>query len=51
MSRSSVVTGGGRSIGRALVERFLADADDNTVVALELDPAALSWTDILPVHA
>jgi NAD(P)-dependent dehydrogenase (short-subunit alcohol dehydrogenase family) len=45
MSCSYVVTGGGRGIGRALVERLLADADDNAVVALELDPAALSWTD------
>lgn len=45
MSRSYVVTGGGRGIGRALVERLLADADDNAVVAIELDPAALDWID------
>jgi NAD(P)-dependent dehydrogenase (short-subunit alcohol dehydrogenase family) len=42
MSRSYVVTGGGRGIGRALVERLLGDRD--SVVAIELDPAALAWT-------
>jgi NAD(P)-dependent dehydrogenase (short-subunit alcohol dehydrogenase family) len=42
MSRSYVVTGGGRGIGRALVERLLGD--DDSVVAIELDPTALSWT-------
>ena len=41
MSRSYVVTGGGRGIGRALVERLVGDAD--TVVALELDATALDW--------
>jgi NAD(P)-dependent dehydrogenase (short-subunit alcohol dehydrogenase family) len=39
--RSYVVTGGGRGIGRAIVERLLAGGD--TVVAIELDPAALDW--------
>ena len=48
MSRSYVVTGGGRGIGRALVERLLKDADDNAVVAIELDPTALAWTDKHP---
>ncbi|PLS86771.1 MAG: short-chain dehydrogenase [Actinobacteria bacterium] len=48
MSRSFVVTGGGRGIGRAIVERLLEDADDNAVVAIELDPAALAWTDRHP---
>ena len=43
MGRSYVVTGGGRGIGRAVVEQLLGDAD--TVVAIELDPAALAWTD------
>ena len=43
MSRSYVVTGGGRGIGRAIVERLLGDADDNAVVAIELDPDALAW--------
>jgi NAD(P)-dependent dehydrogenase (short-subunit alcohol dehydrogenase family) len=46
MSRSYVVTGGGRGIGRALVERLLGDTDN--VVAIELDPAALTWTDSHP---
>ena len=45
MGRSYVVTGGGRGIGRAIVERLLGDADDNSVVAIELDPEALSWAE------
>jgi NAD(P)-dependent dehydrogenase (short-subunit alcohol dehydrogenase family) len=44
MSRSYVVTGGGRGVGRAVVERLLAD-DDAAVVAIELDEAALRWVD------
>jgi NAD(P)-dependent dehydrogenase (short-subunit alcohol dehydrogenase family) len=39
--RSYVVTGGGRGVGRALVERLLGDG--GVVVAIELDPAALAW--------
>ena len=43
MGRSYVVTGGGRGVGRALVERLLGD--DDTVVAIELDPEALLWAE------
>jgi NAD(P)-dependent dehydrogenase (short-subunit alcohol dehydrogenase family) len=46
MSHSYVVTGGGRGIGRALVERLLGDTD--TVVVIELDPATLVWTESHP---
>jgi NAD(P)-dependent dehydrogenase (short-subunit alcohol dehydrogenase family) len=46
MSRSYVVTGGGRGIGRAVVERLLGKVDH--VVAIELDPAALAWTERHP---
>jgi NAD(P)-dependent dehydrogenase (short-subunit alcohol dehydrogenase family) len=46
MSRSYVVTGGGRGVGRAVVERLLRDAD--RVVAIELDPTALAWTESHP---
>jgi NAD(P)-dependent dehydrogenase (short-subunit alcohol dehydrogenase family) len=49
MSRSYVVTGGGRGVGRALVERLLGDG--GTVVAIELDPAALAWTEGHPAGA
>ena len=41
--RSFVVTGGGRGVGRALVERLLTDG--GVVVAIELDPDALAWVD------
>lgn len=41
MNRSYVVTGGGRGIGRAIVERLLDDG--HRVVAVELDPAAVDW--------
>jgi NAD(P)-dependent dehydrogenase (short-subunit alcohol dehydrogenase family) len=42
MSRSCVVTGAGRGIGRAIAERLLAGG--NTVVVLDRDDAALDWT-------
>jgi NAD(P)-dependent dehydrogenase (short-subunit alcohol dehydrogenase family) len=45
-SRSVVVTGGGRGVGRAVVERLLRDGTH--VVAIELDPGALDW---LAAHA
>jgi NAD(P)-dependent dehydrogenase (short-subunit alcohol dehydrogenase family) len=47
--RSYVVTGGGRGVGRALVERLLADG--GAVVAIELDPDALAWTGGHPAGA
>jgi NAD(P)-dependent dehydrogenase (short-subunit alcohol dehydrogenase family) len=43
MGRSYVVTGGGRGIGRALVERLLGTED--SVVAVELDLDALAWSE------
>ena len=48
MGRSYVVTGGGRGIGRVVVERLLDDAEDNAVVAVELDGEALAWLDEHP---
>jgi NAD(P)-dependent dehydrogenase (short-subunit alcohol dehydrogenase family) len=42
MVRSFVVTGGGRGIGRAVVERLVGAG--GTVVAIELDPDTLDWT-------
>lgn len=49
MSKSFVVTGGGRGIGRAIVERLLGEQD--TVVVLEFDPAALAWTEEHPASS
>jgi NAD(P)-dependent dehydrogenase (short-subunit alcohol dehydrogenase family) len=43
MTGSYVVTGAGRGIGRAIVERLVADGA--LVVALDLDGDALEWTD------
>ena len=42
--RSYVVTGGGRGIGRAIVERLVGDSEDSRVVVVELDSEPLSWT-------
>lgn len=41
MNLSYVVTGGGRGVGRAIVERLLATG--GAVVAVELDPTAMTW--------
>ena len=41
MGRSYVVTGGGRGVGRAIVERLLGERD--SVVAIEMDPEATAW--------
>jgi len=46
MSSSSVVTGGGRGIGRAIAERLLADG--NAVVVVDRDDGALGWTSAHP---
>lgn len=46
MKGSYVVTGGGRGIGRAIVERLLDDG--GAVVVVELDPGALDWLEGVP---
>jgi NAD(P)-dependent dehydrogenase (short-subunit alcohol dehydrogenase family) len=46
LTRSYVVTGGGRGIGRAVVERLLTDG--GTVVVIEMDPATVEWIDTHP---
>lgn len=49
MPHSIVVTGGGRGIGRAVVERLLADPACHVVI-VEHDEAATSWTDRHPAQ-
>jgi NAD(P)-dependent dehydrogenase (short-subunit alcohol dehydrogenase family) len=43
---SYVVTGGGRGVGRAIVERLAAD--DDVVAIVERDPGALTWIEEHP---
>lgn len=43
MTRSYVVTGGGRGVGRGIVARLLSEG--GSVVVIELDSAALRWTE------
>ncbi|MEU1384717.1 MULTISPECIES: SDR family oxidoreductase [unclassified Nonomuraea] len=49
MSLSYVVTGGGRGIGKAVVQRLLGEKD--TVVVIDRDGGSLSWTGprVIPV--
>jgi NAD(P)-dependent dehydrogenase (short-subunit alcohol dehydrogenase family) len=49
MSRSYVVTGGGRGVGRAIAARLAADG--GTVVIIETDEAALDWVPGHPAAA
>ena len=46
MNPSHVVTGGGRGVGRAIVERLLRDGA--SVVVIERDPDALQWAGAHP---
>jgi NAD(P)-dependent dehydrogenase (short-subunit alcohol dehydrogenase family) len=46
MAVSYVVTGGGRGVGRAIVDRLAAERD--TVVVIEFDITALAWVDAHP---
>jgi NAD(P)-dependent dehydrogenase (short-subunit alcohol dehydrogenase family) len=46
MSAGDVVTGGGRGVGRSIVEHLLADG--HVVAVVELDATALEWTTAHP---
>ncbi len=46
MSYSYVITGGGRGVGRVIAEKLLGNED--VVVIIELDQAALAWTEEHP---
>lgn len=46
LRRSYVVTGGGRGVGRAIVEQLLGEMD--CVVVLEYDPAVVAWIESHP---
>ncbi len=45
--RSYVVTGGGRGVGRDIVERLLLEG---SVVVIERDAEAVAWTSEHPAH-
>jgi NAD(P)-dependent dehydrogenase (short-subunit alcohol dehydrogenase family) len=49
MSKSFVVTGGGRGVGRAIVERLVADSDA-FVVVIEFDPSSTEWMNDHPAR-
>lgn len=49
MGSAYVVTGGGRGIGRAVVERLLRDG--HSVVIIDVDEGCLAWTDDHPARS
>jgi NAD(P)-dependent dehydrogenase (short-subunit alcohol dehydrogenase family) len=48
VTRSYVVTGAGRGVGRAVVERLIGDG--HAVAALDLDDGALDWARVHPTR-